>query len=290
MAQSKTKKKNNAVICPKCGAAYFESQGNCPKCKTPYDNGDVSSEYENTFNKVFDDLNGTARDFVTSKKKYRPDSLMTIFLLLAFCFCSCMRNSGSETKSFETTQDSIQNKTDRSSQNVDIPRTHLGITLGMPWNEAKPILLSNVCKGLNEDVDNAHKGILVERRGDWLGDWESKYSRFYIEIFDGKVYSISVEPQNNASEVIEALKQKYPFEVQENEELRYHGNALVTKNVKKNYSCSNGKTEIYFDESSYMIRYRDIALKASKSDYWDEVETLAKKAQQEDVNQQLSDY
>lgn len=288
MTQSKTKK-NNAVLCPQCGTAYFESQGSCPKCNTIYKKGAVS-EYENTFNKVFDDLNDTARDIVTTKKKGRTDSLTTILLLLAFCFCSCGENRRAEIKSTETLQDSVLNEQTVVSKNVDIPRTHLGITLGMSWTEARSLLLSNVCKGLNEDVDNAHKGILAEKSGDWLGNWGTKYSNFYVEVFDGKVYSISVEPQNNPAEVITALKNKYPFDIEENEELRYHNNGLVTKNVKKNYSCSNGKTEIYFDEYSYMIRYRDVNLKIAKSNYWDEVEALAKKAQQEDVNQQLSDY
>lgn len=210
-------------------------------------------------------------------------------LIIAMCLASCSgRSAIPETEDIES--DSIQSEQPSISKDVDIPRTHLGVTLGMSYDEAKSLLLGNVCKAIDENVDNEHKSILVEQRGDWLGDWGAKYSKFYIETFDGKVYSISLEPQNNPAEVLEALKQKYPFNVEESEELRYHRNGLVSKVVKKEYSCSNGKTEIYFDESSYMIRYRDVRLKEAKSKYWEEVETLSKRQLQEEVNQQLSDY
>ncbi|MDD5855498.1 MAG: hypothetical protein PUC90_04080 [Prevotella sp.] len=213
-----------------------------------------------------------------------------LFIVIAVLCISGCKHSAKKNELSTTNQDSVVVSKESSIKSVDIPRTHLGITLGMSYVEAKRFLLSNVCKGLDEEVDKIHKGILVERRGDWLGDWGNKYSRFFVEVFDGKVYSISLEPQNNPAEVIEALKKKYPFNVEENEELRYHGNGLVTKNVKKNYSCSNGKTEVYFDESSYMIRYRDVKLKESKRKFWEEVEILSKTQQQEDVNQQLSNY
>lgn len=221
---------------------------------------------------------------------FRKMRIQYLFIVIAVLCISGCKHSAKKNELSTTNQDSVVVSKESSIKSVDIPRTHLGITLGMSWTEARSLLLSNVCKGLNEDVDNAHKGILAENRGDWLGNWGTKYSKFYVEVFDGKVYSISVEPQNNPAEVITALKNKYPFDIEENEELRYHSNGLVTKSVKKNYSCSNGKTEIYFDEYSYMIRYRDVNLKIAKSNYWDEVEALAKKAQQEDVNQQLSDY
>lgn len=282
-------KKNNVVLCPKYGAAHFESQDKCPKCNNPHGKGAVS-EYGKSFGKVFDDLNSTSKDIMTTKKKFRPDSLVTIILLLLFYFCSCTGNKESEIKSSETIQDSIQNEQTFIHEEIDIPRTHLGITLGMPYDEAKRLLLSNVCKGLDEEVDSIHKGILVERRGDWLGDWENKYSHFFVEVFDDKVYSIRLVPQNNPAEVIEALKRKYPFNVEETEELRYHSNGLVSKHINKNYSCSNGKTEVNFNNSSYIIKYRDVKLKESKIKFWDEVETLSKIQQQEDINQQLSNY
>ena len=221
----------------------------------------------------------------------RPIPAWKFLLAVALCLASCGNKSqrAEEADIAEATNvDSVQQW--NTIKDIGIPRSHLGITLGMPYSEAKQLLLENVCKGLDEDYDDKHNSIYVEKDGDWLGDWGTKYSTFSIGIFDGKLFSINVEPQDNPAEVIEALKQKYPFEVEENEEFCYYGNGLVTKSIKRNYSCSNGITEIYLDDYSNTIRYRDVKLKNEKSAYWDKVEAAAAAEKEKQVNQQLSDY
>lgn len=211
-------------------------------------------------------------------------------IFIAALFISGCKHSVEKNELSATNQDTVFVSKESSVKSVEIPRTHLGITLGMPYSEAKEILLNNVCKRLDEDFDEIHKSIIIERGGDWLGNWEEKYSLFYIEIFDNKVYSISLEPQKNPAEVIYALKNKYPFDVEQREELRYHSNGLVTKGVRRSYSCANDKTEIYLDDNSYMIRYRDVKLKMAKQEYWEAVEKKEKEDKETDVEQQIVNY
>ena len=54
------KQKDNAVICPECGNAFFESEGKCPKCGTPYEK-EGANEFEEVVNENFREVNDVAR-------------------------------------------------------------------------------------------------------------------------------------------------------------------------------------------------------------------------------------
>ena len=215
--------------------------------------------------------------------------LAGILLAFALSLASCGGNNVNKSVLSEKDNDSIQKADATIHDDVEIPRSHLGIELGMSWVEAKRILLNNVTKGVDEDFDNVHNEIYIKNRGDWKGNWGEKYSDFSIEVFDGKVYAINLQPKDNPSEVVAAIKKKYPFNVEEREEYMYRSGYYGIRK-RKSYSFSNGKTEIYLDDNSHTIRYRDVKLKNSKSAYWDKIEKESEKERDDNVNQQLSDY
>ena len=62
-------KKDNAVTCAKCGNAYFESEGKCPRCGETYEEGKIS-DAEREFHEKFDTINDAIRDEQTKRNKH----------------------------------------------------------------------------------------------------------------------------------------------------------------------------------------------------------------------------
>ena len=81
-------------------------------------------------------------------------------LAVALCLASCgnkNQRAGEADIAEATNVDSVQQW--NTIKDIGIPRSHLGITLGMSYSEAKQLLLENVCKGLDEYYDDKHNSI-----------------------------------------------------------------------------------------------------------------------------------
>lgn len=223
-------------------------------------------------------------------------SFITTFIV-TICFVSCNGNLKTKNKDSnvqtetEIKKDSVQNE-EHIRKDVDIPRSHLGISLGMPWSEAKQVLASNGWDNLPEKIDDVYKTIKVE--SSWHADndklveeFKGKYSDFYIEVFDNKVYSISLLPKDNQEDIIEALKQKYPFDKENHKEYSYWNGSATTRD-RYWYSYSNGETEISLIDYSSRIWYYDVKLKIAAAKYRDEVDTKLKTEKERNVNDRVS--
>lgn len=70
---AETKLKDNAIQCPNCGNAYFESEVKCPKCGTLYQDG-AESKTEKRFNQLFDKMNDVARRVHSKRNKYGSEN------------------------------------------------------------------------------------------------------------------------------------------------------------------------------------------------------------------------
>lgn len=178
---------------------------------------------------------------------------------------------------------------------IDIPRSHLGITLGMMWSEAKQVLAKNGWPNLDEEKDDVHKTIVAKPRYSAetnyvTEEFKGKYARFYIDIFDNRVYSIRLLPKDNQEDIIEALKRKYPFDVKEEEGLLYYSGVGVVPTIERTYHCSNGMTEIRLRDGSNVISYSDVKLQSEKKAYWESAEAKSQKRHEAEVDHQLSDY
>ncbi|MBR5102967.1 MAG: hypothetical protein IK092_07565 [Muribaculaceae bacterium] len=173
----------------------------------------------------------------------------------------------------------------------DIPRSHLGISLGMSWTEAKRLLENNGASisRYDEKVDELHNCIEVTCR--YLpSEYRDKYTDCKIDIFNGKVLGIKLLPEyENQVGVVESVKKKYPFSVKEQLEDVYL-NGYTAQRIIKYYSFSNGKTEIYINDKTNYICYRDVELEKAKQLYWEEADNEYKKEQQRKADELASDY
>ena len=221
-----------------------------------------------------------------------------VFLVFAFSLVSCGNKSQRlEDNKYEDESQLTITKDENITKDVDIPRSHLGISLGMRWSEAKQVLAKNGWPHLKEEKDDIYNTIIAKppygavNNNNVIKEYKGKYSDFSIVVFDNKVCSINLCPKDNQKDIIDALKQKYPFE---DEEImlgyRYYGNGHVNEEVIHDLTYSNGETEISLRNSSYYIQYKDVKLNKERSAYRDRVEAKSKIAHETEVNQQLSDY
>ena len=198
--------------------------------------------------------------------------------------CSCVYST---TSSNDNPIDS--NKGESQVKKVDIPRSHLGISLGMSWPKAKKILINRGYRfhswGGKEDE---YKVITVGRGSFAIGPKDQdKYSDVKINIFDNKVYCIALEPKGVSYEVIaEELKQKYPLEVEESEWVGSYGSGTFHK-----YYYSNGETGIFFKDrdvinldgddpsvfTGTLIQYIDVKIKAEREEFKKQVNAKKEK-------------
>ena len=313
------KSRDNAVVCPKCHAAFFESKGKCPKCGTPYEEGAVSKS-EKAFNEAFEDMNNAARKAHLIRNKYRPHGVVSVIIAVLLFFASCGGQQRGQ-------QEEIIN-------DVDIPRTHFGITLGASYTEVRPIIqkkidyknwLWNTSEGREEmnrleaksrgkdepvsallderwagtsdgpfeEIDEKHK--IIELSNNF--SFYNHYDELNVEFFDGEVVLIAIElPFKLVDEIVNKLFEKYPFQSRRMEWLTtIDGNSRQAGWPKmchlgggEEWFCSNGKTEIAIRPP--IIVYRDVELMRKKKAHWDELNDLDESERRNRAEKAVEDY
>ena len=179
-------------------------------------------------------------------------------------------------------------------QSESIPRTHAGVTLGMPWSQAKTILEnSNLDEYIHERKLDLYGAVVYFYSCDLISafhasdELKDKYQHLTFVVFDGKVKDIIIIPQNDM-EVRDALLKKYPFEKTTKDVTHATSVYGIPQIINAYYSYTDGKTEILTGivPGIYEIIYTDVVLYKAFRD----AVTKGEMNHENDVRNQMSDY
>ena len=193
--------------------------------------------------------------------------------MLLLGYTSCIRNNSNTMVTTESKVDSI-----------DIPRTHLGITLGQSYNDAMNILnqIGEYTKYARGGVGAAYINKTYPRIKSVAFDIKNNedYQACGISCIDNEIYEITVGlPSPHFLKIKEKTYSKYPFEI---EDTKYHvvgnGGGYVSASSIKKFIYSNGITDIeMYDggpDCSY-VYYYDSKLRQKARNHMEEIDARA---------------
>ena len=195
-------------------------------------------------------------------------------------FFSCISN-GNQNKS-QSDEIIVHNE-------INIPRTHSGISLGSSLSDVKRAIEASGEWVVDIDEDKEHNIIVFEFEE--IGPLaKSKYYKFRVELFDGKVDIIEIIPGKNQIEIIEMIKGKYPFIERKADEFSW-----ITMAYTRQLVCFDGMTEIAFPIErnrvlNHHVYYRDVALIKKKKEFWEKVEREKETEKKKYAEQEYDNY